>query len=117
MQFIDLQKQYSVLKKKIDERIGNVLSVGHYIGGEEVGELSDRLAAYCGAKYCLTCANGTDALTLALRCLNVKSGDAVFVPDFTFFASAETPAAQATPAEEDHPQRTEERSLPNAYAH
>ncbi len=94
MQFIDLQKQYSVLKKKIDERIGNVLSVGHYIGGEEVGELSDRLAAYCGAKYCLTCANGTDALTLALRCLNVKSGDAVFVPDFTFFASAETPALE-----------------------
>ncbi len=94
MQFIDLQKQYQVLKQGIDRRIEKVLSVGHYIGGEEVKELSEKLASYCGTKYCLTCANGTDALTLALRCFNVSRGDAVFVPDFTFFASAETPALE-----------------------
>ena len=71
-----------------------MLERGQYIGGEEVRELSERLAAYCGTQYCLTCANGTDALTLALRCFNVKKGDAVFVPDFTFFASAETVALE-----------------------
>lgn len=92
MEFIDLHKQYEVLQKRIDARIADVLKKGHYIGGEEVKELSDKLAEYCGTKYCLTCANGTDALTLALRCFNVQKGDAVFVPDFTFFASAETPA-------------------------
>lgn len=92
MQFIDLHRQYEVLQKKIDARISDVLAKGNYIGGEEVKELSDKLADYCGTKYCLTCANGTDALTIALRCLGVGKGDAVFVPDFTFFASAETPA-------------------------
>lgn len=94
MEFIDLHKQYEALKTGIDARLQNVLNAGHYIGGEEVKELSARLAEYCGTKYCLTCGNGTDALTLALRCFNVKKGDAVFVPDFTFFASAETPALE-----------------------
>lgn len=94
MQFIDLHKQYETLREKIDSRIAKVLETGHYIGGEEVSELSAKLAGYCGTKYCLTCANGTDALTLALRCFDVKKGDAVFVPDFTFFASAETPALE-----------------------
>lgn len=94
MQFIDLHKQYEVLQKQIDARIADVLKKGHYIGGEEVTELADKLADYCGTKYCLTCANGTDALTLALRCFDVKKGDAVFVPDFTFFASAETAALE-----------------------
>lgn len=94
MQFIDLQKQYEVLRDKIDARLSVVLAKGHYIGGEEVKEFSEKLAEYCGTKYCLTCANGTDALTLALRCLDIKKGDAVFVPDFTFFASAETPALE-----------------------
>ena len=94
MEFIDLHKQYEVLQDKIDLRIKNVLNRGHYIGGEEVKELSQELADYCGVKYCLTCANGTDALTLALRCFDVGKGDAVFVPDFTFFASAETPAME-----------------------
>ncbi len=94
MQFIDLNKQYEVLQSGINERIQKVLDDGHYIGGEEVSELSRRLAEYCGVKYCLTCANGTDALTIALRCFDVGKGDAVFVPDFTFFASAETPALE-----------------------
>lgn len=94
MQFIDLQKQYEVLQDKIDARIKSVLQVGHYIGGAEVKEFAEKLAEYCGTKYCLTCGNGTDALTLALRCLHVQKGDAVFVPDFTFFASAETAALE-----------------------
>lgn len=94
MQFIDLQKQYRILKSKIDARIAKVLDGAHFIGGEEVAELSQKLAGYCGTEHCLTCANGTDALTLALRCFNVGRGDAVFVPDFTFFASAETPALE-----------------------
>lgn len=94
MQFIDLKKQYQVLKSKIDARIAKVLDGAHFIGGEEVAELSRKLAEYCCTEHCLTCANGTDALTLALRCFNVGKGDAVFVPDFTFFASAETPALE-----------------------
>lgn len=94
MQFIDLQKQYEALQKQIDDRVSEVLRKGHYIGGEEVKELTDKLACYCGAKYCLTCANGTDALTLALRCFGIQKGDAVFVPDFTFFASAEAAALE-----------------------
>lgn len=94
MQFIDLQRQYKALKNSIDNRVAKVLTDANYIGGAEVKELSANLARYCGTEYCLTCANGTDALTLALRCFNVKKGDAVFVPDFTFFASAETPALE-----------------------
>lgn len=94
MQFIDLQKQYSALKKDIDFSIQKVLSDTNFISGAQVKELENELAAYCGTKYCLTCGNGTDALTIALRALNVKKNDAVFVPSFTFFASAETPALE-----------------------
>lgn len=94
MQFIDLKRQYEVLKEEIDANIAKVLNDGHYIGGEEVKVLAKELADYCGTKYCLTCANGTDALTIALRCFDVKEGDAVFVPAFTFFASAETVALE-----------------------
>lgn len=94
MEFIDLKRQYTALKSGIDGRIAKVIKEAAFIGGGEVKELAAELAAYCGTKYCLTCANGTDALTLALRCFNVKAGDAVFVPDFTFFASAETPALE-----------------------
>lgn len=94
MQFIDLKRQYEVLKDEIDAAINDVLNDAHYIGGKEVGELSTELAEYVGVKHCLTCANGTDALTLALRCLDVKQGDAVFVPDLTFFATAEVVALE-----------------------
>ena len=89
VQFRDLKKQYNYLKEKIDGALIDVASSGNYIMGKEVKELEDSLAAYVGVKYCITCANGTDALTLALKAWNVGKGDAVFVPDFTFFASAE----------------------------
>lgn len=94
MQFIDLKKQYEVLKEQIDKNVITVMTEGRFIGGIEVKQLQTELADYCGAKHCLTCANGTDALTIALRCLGAGKGDAVFVPTFTFFASAETVALE-----------------------
>lgn len=98
MQFRDLQKQYQVLKKEIDAKIQEVLNKANYISGNEVKELEQQLAAYVGVKHCITCANGTDALSLALMAWNIGPGDAVFVPDFTFFASGETVSFEgATP--------------------
>jgi dTDP-4-amino-4,6-dideoxygalactose transaminase len=98
VQFIDLKAQYQHLKQKIDARIANVLEHGHYIMGPEVQELEHQLAEYVGVKHAITCANGTDALTLAMMALDVQEGDAVFCPTFTFFATAETIAfANATP--------------------
>lgn len=98
MQFRDLAKQYQVLKSDIDNAMLNVASGAHYIMGSQVKELEQELAAYTGVKHCLTCANGTDALTLALKAWGIGPGDAVFVPDFTFFASAEVVALEgATP--------------------
>ena len=98
MQFRDLAKQYQVLKNDIDNAMLSVASGAHYIMGPQVKELEQELAAYTGVKHCLTCANGTDALTLALKAFGIGQGDAVFVPDFTFFASAEVVALEgATP--------------------
>lgn len=89
MQFIDLAAQYAALKYGIDARIHKVLDHGQYIMGPEVQEFEAQLAEYVGVKHAITCANGTDALQLALKALGVKEGDAVFCPTFTFFASAE----------------------------
>ena len=93
MEFRDLKKQYQVLKEQIDEKVQAVCASAHYISGPEVAELEKQLAEYVGVKHCITCANGTDALTLALRTWNIGKGDAVFVPDFTFFSSGECPAS------------------------
>ncbi|PMN71088.1 DegT/DnrJ/EryC1/StrS family aminotransferase [Enterovibrio norvegicus] len=107
MQFIDLAAQYQHLKTKIDARIHKVLDHGHYIMGPEVLELEEQLAEYVGVKHAITCANGTDALTLAMMVLNIKEGDAVFCPTFTFFATAETIAfANATPVFVDSEEST-----------
>ena len=92
MQFRDLQRQYQTLKPQIDSAINNVLDSSRYIFGPEVKELEKALAEYVGVKHCITCANGTDALTVALRAWGIGKGDAVFVPDFTFFSSGECPA-------------------------
>lgn len=98
MQFIDLEAQYRHLKEKIDARIQAVLEHGNYIMGPEVKELEEKLAEYVGVKHAITCANGTDALTLAMMVLDIKPGDAVFCPTFTFFATAEVVAYEgATP--------------------
>jgi len=87
--FIDLQAQYQELKERIDKRIHAVLDHGQYIMGPEVNELEERLADYIGVKHVVSCANGTDALQLALMAMGIGPGDAVFCPTFTFFASAE----------------------------
>ncbi len=98
MQFRDLKKQYEVLKNDIDQAMISVASDSHYIMGPQVKELEQQLADYTGVKHCMTCANGTDALTLALKAWGIGKGDAVLVPDFTFFASAEVVALEgATP--------------------
>lgn len=98
MQFRDLKTQYSVLKEKMDKAMVDVAASSAFIMGKQVKELEESLADYIGTKHCLTCANGTDALTLALMTWEIGPGDAVFVPDFTFFASAEVVSfAGATP--------------------
>lgn len=98
MEFRDLRKQYELLKADIDQAMIDVAASGAYIMGNPVKELEQELAAYVGVKHCIACANGTDALTMALKALGVGRGDAVFVPDFTFFATAEVVALEgATP--------------------
>lgn len=98
MQFRDLKKQYEVLKDRIDSAAIQVMTDANFISGKQVTELEEALAEYVGVKHCITCANGTDALSLALEAWNIGPGDAVFVPDFTFFASGETVAFEgATP--------------------
>lgn len=98
MQFIDLAAQQNRIKNRIDARIQSVLAHGNYIMGPEVAELERKLADFCGAKHCISCANGTDALVLALMALKIGPGDAVIVPSFTFAASAEAPClVGATP--------------------
>ena len=89
MQFRDLKKQYEVLKPEMDKAILDTVASAAYIGGPRVKALEELLAAYCGVKHCISCANGTDALQLVLQAWGIGSGDAVFVPDFTFFASGE----------------------------
>lgn len=92
MQFRDLSKQYEVLKSQIDAAMVKVAASARFISGPEVKELETVLAGYVGVKHCITCANGTDAITIAMRAWGVGKGDAVFVPDFTFFSSGECPA-------------------------
>lgn len=89
MEFRDLKTQYLNHKENIDKAIEKVLLSSQFIGGNPVKELEKNLADYVGRKYCITCANGTDALELVLLAWGIKEGDAVFVPDFTFFSTAE----------------------------
>lgn len=98
MEFRDLKRQYEYLKPEIDAAIADVISSSRFIGGKHVTELEEKLADYVGVKHCITCGNGTDALTVALKAWGIGPGDAVFVPDFTFFSSGECPATEgATP--------------------
>lgn len=90
--FIDLKAQQHRIKDKIDAAIQNVLTHGQYILGPEVTELEEKLAAYVGAKYCITCANGTDALQIAQMAFGIGPGDEVITPGFTYIATAETVA-------------------------
>lgn len=92
MEFIDLKAQQERIKAKIDAGIQKVLTHGQYILGPEVTELEEKLAAYTGAKYCISCANGTDALQIAQMALGIGVGDEVITPGFTYIATAETVA-------------------------
>ncbi len=92
MEFIDLKSQYQQLKPQIDAAIQRVLNHGKYILGPEVAELEEKLVAYTGSRYCITVANGTDALQIALMALGVGPGDEVITPGFTYIATAETVA-------------------------
>ncbi|MDE6620068.1 MAG: DegT/DnrJ/EryC1/StrS family aminotransferase [Lachnospiraceae bacterium] len=98
MEFRDLKQQYQLHKKEIDTAIQSVLNNTDFISGSKVSQLESELAEYVGVEHCITCANGTDALQLALMAWDIGISDAVFVPDFTFFSSAEVVSfAGATP--------------------
>ena len=92
MDFIDLKTQYQGLKAQIDANIQKVLAHGQYILGPEVVELEEKLAAFVGARYCISVANGTDALQIAQMALGIGPGDEVITPGFTYIATAETVA-------------------------
>lgn len=96
--FRDLKRQYNYLKESVDKAVKEVISAANFISGQQVSDLEEALASYVGVKHCVSCANGTDAISIALMAYNIGIGDAVFVPDFTFFSSGECPAAAgATP--------------------
>ena len=88
--FIDLKSQYELISEKIIGSIDTVLNHGNFINGPEVAEFEEKLISYTSVKHAITCANGTDALAIALLALKVKPNDAVFVPSFTYIASAES---------------------------
>ncbi|PHP65104.1 aminotransferase DegT [Zhengella mangrovi] len=96
--FIDLAAQQAVIRPRIDAAISRVLDSGAYVMGPEVATFEKELADFCGAKHALACANGTDALMLGLMAFDIRAGDAVFVPSFTFAATAEVvPCMGAVP--------------------
>ncbi|MHA6317721.1 DegT/DnrJ/EryC1/StrS family aminotransferase [Altererythrobacter sp. CAU 1778] len=96
--FIDLEAQMARIRDGVDRRIAKVLSDGNFISGPEVVEFEQALARFVGVEHVISCANGTDALQLALMALNVGPGDAVLCPSFTFAATAEAVAlVGATP--------------------
>ena len=90
--FIDLQAQRRRLGERVNAVLSKVLEHGAFILGPEVQDLEARLAVFAGSRHCVSCANGTDALALVLMANGVKPGDAVFVPAFTFIATAEVVA-------------------------
>ena len=107
MEFIDLAAQSARLRPELDSRIAKVLDHGRYIMGPEIDELEKSLCSFTGSLHCISCASGSDALLMALMAFGVGPGDAVFVPPFTFFATAEMAALLgATPVFVDIDSRT-----------
>ncbi|MFW7346624.1 MAG: DegT/DnrJ/EryC1/StrS family aminotransferase [Pigmentiphaga sp.] len=92
IEFIDLKRQQELLKDDLRSRIDRVLDHGQYILGPEVDELEERLADYVGVKYCITCANGTDALQIAQMALGIGPNTETITPGFTYIATAESTA-------------------------
>jgi len=89
LKFLDLAAQQNLIRENIEQRIKAILEHNHYIMGPEVAELEDELAKFCGAKHVISCANGTDAIELVLMAKDVQPNHAIFVPSFTFAATAE----------------------------
>ncbi len=90
MQFIDLHRQYQRIHSEIDQALKRVLEHGQFIMGPEIAELEGRLAAFVGARHCVCCSSGTDALLMPMMAAGIGPGDAVFTTPFSFFATAET---------------------------
>lgn len=125
MLFCDLQSQYRAYKQEIDDAIGEVMAQTNFIQGEPVKLLEEELSDYLGVHHCVTCANGTDALVLALMAVGVGPGDEVITSPFTFFATAEAVSViGATPVFVDiepdtyniDPHRIEEKITPRTKA-
>lgn len=92
MDFINLKRQYLEIEEQLKAMTEDIFRNARFIMGKEVKELEEKLAGFIGTKYCISCASGTDALLIPLMAWGIGKGDAVFVPSFTFFASAEAPA-------------------------
>jgi len=92
IQMVDLTTQYQLIKDEIDRSVLGIINSGQYINGEAVRKLAIELAVYTGAKYIVPCANGTDALRIAMTALGLHPGDEVIVPAFTYVAAAEAAA-------------------------
>lgn len=92
IQMVDLRGQYDKIKKEIDQSISEVLSNGSFINGPQVGRFEQSLASYIKADHCISCANGTDALQIALMALDLKPGDEIIAPAFTYIATIEAAA-------------------------
>lgn len=89
IQMVDLQQQHQKTQQQLDEAIARVIQSGKYINGPEVAEFSHNLSQYLDVSYVIPCANGTDALQIAMMALNLKPGDEVILPAFTYVATAE----------------------------
>ena len=85
---LDLKAQYATIRSEIEPVVKEVIESQYFIGGPKIGELECMTAGYCQAKYAIGCANGSDAILLALQALGIKAGDAVLCPSYTFFATA-----------------------------
>jgi len=91
MQLVNIKAQYQYYKQEINEALQRVLASGEFIGGQEIAQLEAELASFCGAKNAICCSSGTDALLLALLDADIKAGDEIILPAFTFVATAEIP--------------------------
>ena len=98
MEFIDLKAQYQLLREDINAGIQRVLDHGQYILGPEVAELEARLAAFSGARHCITVSSGTEALLISMMALGIQPGDEVITTPFSFIATAEAIVMSSAPA-------------------
>jgi dTDP-4-amino-4,6-dideoxygalactose transaminase len=88
--FVDLASQYLTIKEEIDKAISNVIETSSFIRGPHVEKFENDFAEKIGMKHCISCANGTDAIYIALKALNIKSGDEVIVPSHSWISTSET---------------------------